>query len=128
MTLQLITACVTRASTLDSTPYLLVVKADDTKSITTQADKLLKSPIVTLLNNKAAAPSGNPHDYFSFARYWWPDTTATSGLPFVRHDGHVNQSQVEQGDNVFLGRMIKNVQTLSVAWSLTHNTAYAARA
>jgi hypothetical protein len=128
MTLQLITACATRASTLDSTPYLLVVKADDTTSITTQADKLLKSPIVTLLNNKAPAPSGNPHDYFSFARYWWPDTSSTSGLPFVRHDGHVNQSQVEQGDNVFLGRMIKNVQTLSVAWSLTHNTAYAARA
>jgi len=35
------------------------------------------------------SPSGDPHDFYSLSRYFWPDATNTSAM-YVRIDGQVN--------------------------------------
>ncbi|SPJ25996.1 alginate lyase family protein [Palleronia abyssalis] len=32
-------------------------------------------------------PSGNPHDYFHPAPYWWPNPKKADGLPYIQRDG-----------------------------------------
>lgn len=36
-----------------------------------QADKMLVQEPITILNQQQVAPSGDKHDYYSMARYWW---------------------------------------------------------
>ena len=112
----------------DHTPYLISRTSEDPATLIHQANKVLKTPITTLLYRKGSSPSGNPHDYFSFARYWWPDPSSSNGLPYIQHDGHVNQHQVDQGDGQRLGHMISSVETLSLAWYSTHNPEYSNQA
>ena len=39
--------------------------------------------------HKSPAASGNPHDYFSEGRYWWPNPQDPDG-PYIRRDGMSN--------------------------------------
>ncbi|KAJ3050420.1 hypothetical protein HK097_008616 [Rhizophlyctis rosea] len=42
-------------------------------------------------NGNCTAPSGNPHDYLSLARYFFPDETKPpTFMPYKRWDGHIN--------------------------------------
>ncbi len=53
----------------------------------------LRAPIVTVVDKPQASPSGDAHDYVSYARYYWPDPTKPDGLPYINHDGHHNRSR-----------------------------------
>ena len=58
--------------------YELIRKADES---------MIKGPwSVTYYPSKAA--SGNPHDYYSEAPYWWPDPKDPNA-PFIRRDGQI---------------------------------------
>ena len=35
-------------------------------------------------------PSNDPKDFYSLARYYWPDKNSTTGLPYTRIDGQTN--------------------------------------
>ncbi len=47
---------------------------------------LLRGPY-SVTDKPRPAPSGNPHDYLSLARYWWPDPSAPDGRPYRKRDG-----------------------------------------
>lgn len=47
---------------------------------------LLRGPF-SVMDKSGRAPSGDPHDYFQPAPYWWPDPRKPDGLPYVRRDG-----------------------------------------
>ncbi|WP_084639977.1 alginate lyase family protein [Kaistia adipata] len=49
-------------------------------------EALLRGPY-SVTDKPRPAPSGNPHDYLSLARYWWPDPSTPDGRPFRRRDG-----------------------------------------
>ncbi|MDB6115789.1 MAG: Alginate lyase [Lacunisphaera sp.] len=88
----------------------------------------LKAPIVTVVDKPQASPSGDAHDYVSFARYYWPDPTKPGGLPYVPHDGKHNREQVARGDRGRIGNFCETVVKLAAAWSVTHDEAAARRA
>ena len=73
------------------------------------------------------APSGDPHDYTSLSIYWWPDPAATDGLPYVNRDGQVNPEtdNTDLYDRLTMGRMIRTVETLALAYYLTDELTYA---
>ena len=54
-----------------------------------KADVYLTEPHLSVVDDKEHIPaSGDIHDYMSIARYAWPDTTKTDGLPYIERDGY----------------------------------------
>src|SRR5579862_8303141 len=107
---------------------LLDVKTLDARAVATNADSALKLPIVTVVDKHQPSPTGDPHDYVSYGRYWWPDPASTNGLPYIQRDGHPNREQMALGDQDRLWSMIDTVSTLAEAWHLEHREACARRA
>ena len=93
-----------------------------------KAPAALKAPIVTVVEKPQAPPSGDPHDYVSFARYTWPDPSKPDGLPYITIDGKNNTELVARGDHERLFTFVGNVTTLAAAWRVNHDKAAARRA
>ncbi len=86
-------------------------------SLAAQASAALRAPIATVVDKLQASPSGDAHDYVSFARYYWPDPAKPNGLPYVSHDGKHNREQVARGDYARLGDFCSLVPTLAATWA-----------
>jgi Alginate lyase len=95
-------------------------------ALAARAPAALTVPITTVTDKTVPPPSGDPHDYVSYARYWWPDPARPDGLPFVRHDGRHNREQVARGDRQRIGEFCDTVEQLAAAWHV-HRDADAAR-
>ncbi len=90
---------------------------------------MLKGPF-SVTDKEKLPPSGDPHDYASYSRYWWPDPNQPDGLPYIRRDGETNpdsQSPLES-DRKSIGALGKNVETLGLAYFLTEEGKYAKKA
>ena len=88
------------------------------------ADKMMASPIPLITNKKRIAPSGDKHDYFSMARYWWPNPKTEDGMPYIRQDGKRNP-EAEGLDRETLGSMEKMLTVYSLAYFYSGKEAYA---
>jgi len=99
-------------------------KAMATK-IVKEADKRLRKPVITITENENLQASRDPHDYFSTARYYWPDPSKPDGLPYIRKDGETNPEHNEVSDEKKLNEMIHAVEYLSLAYFLTGEERYA---
>ena len=97
-------------------------------SLAAQAPAALAGPIVTVTDKQFSPPSGDPHDYVSFARYYWPDPTKPDGLPYVSRDGRHNHEQVARGDRLRIGVLCETVERLAAAWHLHRDEVAARRA
>jgi hypothetical protein len=60
-------------------------------------------------------PSGDKHDYLSYARYWWPNPKTKDGLPYIRRDGKTNKDLLAKGDREPIGMLYDDVETLALA-------------
>jgi hypothetical protein len=69
-------------------------------------------------------PSGDKHDYLSFARYWWPNPNTPTGLPYIRRDGKTNEDLLAKGDRMPIGKMYDDVETLTLAGYLLNDERY----
>ena len=79
-----------------------------------QADNaLLKGPY-SVVYKETLPPSGDIHDYMSLGPYWWPDTTKSDGLPYIRRDGVVNPERYLY-DNVALKSLDTAVTSQTLA-------------
>ena len=94
--------------------------------IVKDADKLLKKKIASVVEKVKPAPSGDLHDYISCAPYDWPDP-ANLGGPYIRRDGESNKA-VLTPDKKNLGSLIYGVVQMSLAFQLTSEEKYAAKA
>jgi hypothetical protein len=93
------------------------------------ADKALNALLVAVTDKQTQLPpSGNKHDYYSLSPYWWPDSTKPGGLPYVRHDGVTNPESKRDLDQPRVAEMGDHVQALALAYYLTGDEKYAARA
>ena len=79
--------------------------------------KALRAPVVTVTDKPQPPPSGDLHDYVSYARYWWPDPAKPDGLPFIRRDGQHNEAQVAAGDRKKIDRLVDAVTVLALGWT-----------
>ncbi|MFT3753734.1 MAG: alginate lyase family protein [Paludibacter sp.] len=104
-----------------------VSPTEASKAIIREADKNLATSLVTVVDKPMTPPSGDKHDYMSMGRYWWPNPNTSDGLPYVRKDGEVNP-EIDKLDRIPLAKFTRNVYTLSLAFYLTGNNKYAAKA
>jgi hypothetical protein len=92
------------------------------------ADKALKVVPESVMNKPLMPPSGDKHDFISLGPYWWPDPSKPDGLPYIRRDGQINPQSREGTDDDAMSDMCENVRTLALAYHLTGNEPYAAKA
>ncbi|MGD0059068.1 MAG: alginate lyase family protein [Verrucomicrobiia bacterium] len=125
----LLSALVWRASAAEPLPpFLLDLKTLNASAVSDNAREALKLPIATVVDKESPSPTGDPHDFVSYGRYWWPDPASSNGLPFIRRDGYPNRKQMALGDWDRLDRMNRTVETLAQAWHLEHREDCARRA
>jgi len=98
------------------------------KKIVKEADKRIGKPVITITENENLQASKDPHDYFSTARYYWPDPSKPDGLPYIRKDGETNPEHSEVSDEKKLNDMIHAVEYLSLAYFLVGQERYAEEA
>ncbi len=101
--------------------------ADELHALAARAPVALAAPITTVVDGESL-PGGDPHDYVSYARYWWPNPAKPDGLPFVQRDGQHNLEQVARGDRHRIGEFCDTVEQLAAAWHVHRNEAAARRA
>lgn len=89
------------------------LKDGTTYTVTRKADNMLP-------------PSGDKHDFYSLARFYWPDATKPDGLPYARRDGELNPEAYDLPDATYLQVVIDDVFNLALAYFFTGNEAYAA--
>ena len=109
-------------------PYLLDPAALPADTLARQVKKAMAAPLLTIVDKPRPSPSGDPHDYISYGRYYWPDPAKADGLPFVQKDGHPNRDQIELGDGKQLAALLDNVETLALGWSRLQREECARRA
>ena len=91
-----------------------------------EAERRMAHPLYSVTFSQSRAASGDPHDYYSEAPYWWPDP-ANPGGPFIRRDGKIYPGRcVKHLDD--LCAMVSDVYFLAVAGYFLENPAYTARA
>ncbi|MDR1280583.1 MAG: alginate lyase family protein [Opitutaceae bacterium] len=109
-----------------SAPWLL--DRDELATLAAAAPAALHVPITTVVE-KTRIPHGcDPHDFVSYARYWWPDPARPDGLPWIRRDGDVNHAQFALGDDHRILTLARTVEKLAAAWRLNRDEPAALRA
>jgi Alginate lyase len=93
-----------------------------------EADKLLKYAPVSVMDKAEIPPSGDKHDFMSLAPYWWPDSSKSGGLPYIRKDGVVNPEVKNYPDKNNMPTLCENVYFLGLAYYYSNNEKYAQHA
>lgn len=93
-----------------------------------QAQKSLKTEVVSIVTKQANPPSGDRRDYMSQAPYFWRNPKTADGFPYIRRDGERNPEIKKYPDHDLLDKMTDAVETLSTAYYFTEKEEYAARA
>jgi hypothetical protein len=100
----------------------------DIKHLIRESDKILNQKPMSVMDKEQAPPGGDKHDYMSVAPYWWPDSTKSDGLPYIRRDGEKNPDRDKVGDRKRIGDMIESVQNLAITYFITRDERYAGKA
>lgn len=99
-----------------------------------RADRALGAPLHTVTAKSTLPPSGNPHDYWHPAPYWWPDPSSPDGLPYVRRDGErvpgteMFEPDSDKYDRTRVQLLFDDGLALMLGWMLTGHHAYAEKA
>src|SRR4051812_13907680 len=96
--------------------------------IDADAKKALSDGPFTVTSKTQAPPSGDKRDYMSQAPYFWADTSKKDGLPYIRRDGERNPEINKYPDHGTLDKLENSVESLSLAYYLKGDEAYAAKA
>ncbi|MGH7791762.1 MAG: alginate lyase family protein, partial [Thermodesulfobacteriota bacterium] len=103
-------------------------------SVIAKAERALLTPPPSVVKKPSIPPSGDPHDYFSPAPFWWPNPETPDRLPHVRRDGErTPESELfskdsEKYDYSRLQAMFECVTVLALAWHFTESIYYARHA
>ncbi|HEY9261485.1 alginate lyase family protein [Chitinophaga sp.] len=92
------------------------------------ADRALLQGPYSVTFKSQVPPSGDKHDYMSVGPYWWPDTTKSNGLPYIRRDGEINPERYAVKDDGYFNSLCSDVNVLGLAWFYTGNEKYATQA
>lgn len=93
-----------------------------------EADKVMLQQPGSVMDKAFSPPSRNKHDYMSLAPYFWPDPSKPDGLPYIRKDGQRNPMIDRITDKKNLVDLGRNAHLLALAYVVTHNRQYAAKA
>lgn len=99
-----------------------------------RAEAALQREVSTVCDKPEPGPSGNLHDYFHPAPYWWPNPRTRNGLPYIRKDGQrvpgtlMYEDESYRYDRTRLQYLFDDVYTLSLAWRITGRQEFAEHA
>lgn len=98
------------------------------RGLIARADKALAAKPASVMDKRSIPVSGDRHDYVSLARYWWPNPANPKG-PYLRRDGDTNpEVETNRFDRAALGRMVREADTLALAYYYSGDPKYAAGA
>jgi hypothetical protein len=97
-------------------------------SLKKKADGLLNMKLLSVMDKAFTPVSGNKHDYMSQAPYFWYDSSKPDGKPYLRRDGEHNPEIKKITDRTYIGDLESATRILSLAYYLTGNEKYAAKA
>jgi hypothetical protein len=86
-----------------------------------RAENILNEALPSVVNKVNIPPSGDVHDYYSRAIYYWPNPDTESKLPYVSRDGHKNPEgtlyspESRKFDRTSIQILIENTTTLALA-------------
>ena len=95
------------------------------------AEEALKRGPYSVVHKTTLPPSGNKHDYWHPAPYWWPNPNSKDGLPYIKKDGErvpgtqMYHPESEKYDRTRLQRLFDDSFILALAWKFTGDTRYA---
>ncbi len=93
------------------------------------AEAALSQGPFSVTDKELTPPSGDKHDYLSYAPYWWPDPARPDGRPYIRRDGEVNPAcRTGATDRVRLENFAETVEILAWAAFFLDRRDCAARA
>lgn len=98
------------------------------EQILADADHALDLPTITITENPNLQASGDPHDYFSTAPYYWPNPNTPDGMPYIRKDGERNPDRAKMSDQEPMLKMLRTAEVLAIAYHLTDQEKYASSA
>lgn len=96
-------------------------------------EALLRGPY-SVVDKQSLPPSGNRHDYWHPAPYYWPHPLRLPGLPYVRRDGRrvpgtsLYEPLSEKYDRTRLQRLFDDTFVLTMAWHFHRDRRYAEHA
>lgn len=93
-----------------------------------RADKYLDMQPVSVMFKAKTPPSGNKHDYMSQAPYFWYDSSKPNGLPYKNLDGQRNPEIYKVTDRTYIGQLENATRALGLAWYVSGDEKYAAKA
>ena len=91
--------------------------------IVSGANAALETPDVNVVDWGVLPPSGDPHDYFSYSPYWWPDPENPNG-PYIWRDGEINPDRYTS-DISQIEILVQRITNLVPAWYFTKDERYA---
>lgn len=98
------------------------------KAAREHADKAMHAGPFSVTQKAITPPSGDKHDYMSWAPYFWPNPDTPNHLPYIRRDGEHNPEIKQIPDHDSMAKMCSTVRSLALGYYLTGNEDYAARA
>lgn len=104
------------------------------QAIIKQAELALNRIPEAVIDKTEFAPSGDPHDYYHPAPYWWPNPNTTDGLPYIKRDGVrvpgtiMYEPESNRYDRSRLQRLFDDGITLALAWFVSGDRKYAQHA
>lgn len=105
-----------------------------TETLIWEADAALRQGPYSVVDKTSDSPSGDPHDYWHPAPYWWPNPATRDGLPYVWRDGErrpgtrMYEPESDRYDRTRLQRMFDDSTVLALAWAVTREMKYAEHA
>jgi unsaturated chondroitin disaccharide hydrolase len=98
------------------------------RTLLAAADRALTMKPLSVMQKKMIPPSGNKHDYMSYAPYYWPDTTKPGGIPYIVRDGQMNPTSRVDHDGLRIQATTDAVQALALAHFFSGDSKYSKRA
>lgn len=99
-----------------------------------EADLALQRGPYSVTDKLSLPPSGDKHDYFNPAPYYWPNPNTPNGLPLVLRDGEripgtgLYDPESDNFDRTRLQRLFDDTTVLALAWKATGELKYAEHA
>jgi hypothetical protein len=92
------------------------------------AEAALKAPLLSVTQKTQLPPSGDIHDFYSLAPYYWPNPNTQDGLPWVSRDGEINPESRSISDARAMQQMSDWVKTLAWAFYFSRDERYGKKA
>src|SRR6266542_9556 len=98
------------------------------RALLAAAERAMVMTPLSVMQKHMMPPSGNKHDYMSYAPYYWPDPTKPGGLPYINRDGEMSPASRLDHDGLRIQATTDAVEALSLAHYFSGDAKYSRRA